>query len=119
MLNHVDNLGSTLQHKTMSAAEGQTSIRMTVETLDQPGYQSFQSMKTILIKACVQENLESQLNDACKNYQSDLDKDLLQAQLLTLGVSYSQAEQAEQEEPKNRMSVFNIREYLLRVLSVH
>lgn len=76
---------------------------------DQPGYQSFQSMKTILIKACVQENFESQLNDACKNYQSDLDKDLLQAQLLTLGVSYSQAEQ---EESKNRMSVFNIREYL-------
>lgn len=66
-------------------------------------------MKTILIKACVQENFESQLNDACKNYQSDLDKDLLQAQLLTLGVSYSQAEQ---EESKNRMSVFNIREYL-------
>ena len=87
-----------------------------LETLNQPRYQSFQSMKTILIKACVQENFESQLNNACKNYQSDLDKDLLQTQLLTLGVSYSQAEQ---EEPKNRMSVFNIREYLLRVLSVH
>ena len=34
MLNHVNNLSSTLQHKTMSAAEGQTLVRMTVETLE-------------------------------------------------------------------------------------
>ena len=184
VLKHVDNLSSTLQHKTMSAAEGQTLARMTVETLEsirndasfdlfwqstkkkaesldieeprlprqrktpkrfddgtsagefhsspvsfykqiyyevldmmincikqrfsQPGYQSFQSMETLLIKACMQENFDSELSDVCQTYQGDLDEDLLQAQLLTLGVSYSQSEQ----EDSGNMSVFNIREYL-------
>ena len=33
VLNHVDNLNGTLQHKSMSAAEGQVIAKMTVETL--------------------------------------------------------------------------------------
>ena len=33
VLNHVDNLSSMLQHKSMSAAEGQVITKMTVETL--------------------------------------------------------------------------------------
>ena len=33
MLNHVHNLSSTLQHKSMSAAEGQVLAKMTIETL--------------------------------------------------------------------------------------
>lgn len=33
ILNHADNLSSTLQHKTMSAAAGQEIARMTVQTL--------------------------------------------------------------------------------------
>ena len=33
ILRHTDNLSSTLQHKSMSAAEGQEIARMTVDTL--------------------------------------------------------------------------------------
>ena len=33
VLNHVDNLSSTLQYKSMSATEGQVLAKMTVETL--------------------------------------------------------------------------------------
>ena len=33
VLNHVDNLSSTLQHKSMSAADGQVLAKMTIETL--------------------------------------------------------------------------------------
>ena len=34
VLRHADNLSSTLQHETMSAAAGQELARMTVQTLE-------------------------------------------------------------------------------------
>ena len=153
VLNHVDNLSSTLQHKSMSAAEGQVLAKMTVQTLksyrddrsfdlfwestrkraqslevdeprlprwcklprrydeglsdgdfhdtpasfykqkyfealdlmincierrfDQPGYHIFQSMESLLIKACMQDDFESELKDVYETYQDDLDKELL------------------------------------------
>ena len=33
LLKHADNLNSTLQHKTISAAEGQAVAKMTVKTI--------------------------------------------------------------------------------------
>ena len=78
------------------------------QRFNQPGYQSFQSMETLLIKACRQDNFDSELSDVCQTYQGDLDEDLLLVQLLTLGVSYSQSEQ----EDSRNMSVFKITEHL-------
>ena len=44
VLNHVDNLSSMLQHKSMSAAEGQVIAKMTIETLKSIRDDIFQSV---------------------------------------------------------------------------
>ena len=55
----------------------------------------------------MQEDFESELKDLYKTYQDDLDKDLLQSQLLTLRVSFKQ-----QAESSKSITVLDVREYL-------
>ena len=49
------------------------------QRFDQPGYRIFQSMESLLIKACMQDDFESELKDVYDTYQDDLDRDLLHA----------------------------------------
>ena len=164
VLKHADNLSKALQHKSMSAAEGQEVALMTVETLkrirsgecfdmfwskvdhfvsahdvadaelprrrrrpmryddglsggdfheepkqfykqlyfealdlvvnciqsrfDQPGYQIYSSLETLLIKSCKGENSEDALKTVCEFYKDDFDEDLLRTQLQTFKVHY-------------------------------
>lgn len=77
------------------------------QRFDQPGYRIFQSMESHPIKACMRDDFESELKEVYETYQDDWDKDLLQSQLLTLGVSFKH-----QAESNKSITVVDGREYL-------
>lgn len=64
-------------------------------------------MESLLIKACMQDDFESELKDVYETYQDDLDKDFLQSQLMTLGVRFKQ-----QAESSKSITVLDVRKYL-------
>ncbi len=55
----------------------------------------YQSLETLLLKACKEENYEDELTATCAFYKDDFVVHLLQAQLHTFGMHFRQSEQAE------------------------
>ena len=184
VLKHTDNLSRTLQHASMSAAEGQHITAMTVATLnsmrsddqfdlfwdlvvlkaeelgvdepklprkrklphryddgsssgdfpsppkahfkpayfeaidlitnciqerfDQPGYQIYRSLETLLVKASKREEFQENLDDVCAFYHDDFDKELLHSQLQTFGIHFQTV-----EETATQISVFDVKRYFL------
>ena len=59
------------------------------ERFDQPDYRIYCQLELLLLKACQRKDFTSELNAVCAFFKDDLDKDQLQAQLLTLGIHFS------------------------------
>jgi hypothetical protein len=74
------------------------------ERFDQPGYQIYRFLESLLLKACQQEDLDSELEIVCK---TDFDRDLLLSQLQTLGVHF------QQQAGTNPKTLFDVKDYLL------
>ncbi len=186
ILRHSDNLSSTLQHKTLSAAEGQYIAQMAVATLKsvrneesfdlfwqkvnsrasqldvgepqlprrrrlprrlddglsaaefhdspkifyrqqyfeaidlivncvddrfkQDGYRVYQSLESLLSKACKQEDLTSDLDVVCDFYGNDFNKDLLTSHLQILGVHYQEV-MADSGSSTANLSIFDMKSY--------
>ena len=188
LLKHADNLSRTLQSKTISAAEGQETAKMTVDTIkslrsdrmfdlfwlkvnrlasefdidephlprrrrvprrlddglsegdfhddpkslyrqlyyeaidltvntiqdrfDQPGYRIYNSLETLLLRACKQEDFEDILQKVCKFYKDDFDQEILHTHLQTFGVHFQQV-QDHPLEGNTKFTIFDIKEYFL------
>ena len=184
VLKHTDNLSRTLQHASMSAAEGQHITAMTVATLnsmrsddqfdlfwdlvvlkaeelgvdepklprkrklphryddgsssgdfpstpkahfkpayfeaidlitnciqerfDQPGYQIYRSLETLLVKASKREEFQENLDDVCAFYHDDFDKEFHHSQLQTFEIHFQTV-----EETVTQISVFDVKRYFL------
>ena len=189
LLKHADNLSSTLQHKTISAAEGQQVAQMTVQTLrslrneasfdlfwlkvnkiasdfgvgepqlprrrrvprryddgqsegdfhaeakslyrqqyfeaidlivtcieyrfNQPGYKTYQSLQSLLLKACRLEECESDLQTVCQFYKDDFDQNLLRTQLQTLGLHFQQVQGQPAGSTNTKFNIFDVKNYFL------
>ena len=75
---------------------------------NQPGYRIYRSLESLLMKACKKEDMESDLEAVCEFYRDDFNKELLCAQLQTLGVHF----QTQVDSAKN-LSIFDVKTYLL------
>ena len=49
---------------------------------DQPGFSIYQSIESLLVKAC-KKDVSSDLDEVCEMYNDDFDMDLLYTQLLS------------------------------------
>ena len=183
ILKHADNLSSTLQHESVSAAEGQQIAKMTVQTLqsirndesfenfwkcttekakqldigepklprqrkrtrryddgnysgyfhdtsealfkqmyfealdliinciqdrfDQPGFRIYQSVESLLVKACQQKDWKSDLDIVCEMYKDDFNKDLLSTQLNILEANFKDYDSSD------NITIFDVKNYLL------
>ena len=58
------------------------------DRLNQPGFAKYHLLDSLLIKAFLQDEIESDVNVVCEFFHDDFDKDLLIAQLHTLGVQF-------------------------------
>ena len=72
------------------------------ERFHQPRYKIYNSLESLLMKACKQEELESEL---CKTYKDDFDAALLHTQLQTLGVH--------KQAGTNLKNILDVKDYLL------
>ena len=63
------------------------------ERFNQPGYQIYQSLETLLIKASKREDFQENLDDVCAFYHYDFAKELLQSQLETSGTHFQKVEE--------------------------
>lgn len=79
------------------------------DRFNQPGYRIYTSLQSLLSKACKQENLVSDLDAICEFYRDDFDKELLRAQLQTLGVHYQQVRGQTREDTSPNLSIFDIK----------
>ena len=73
---------------------------------DQPGYRKYQSIESLLIKACKREEWKSDLEVVCKTYKDDFDKDLLCTQLNILGANFN-------DQETSAITIFDIKDYML------
>ena len=78
------------------------------DRFDQSGYWIYQSLETLLMKACKQEKFEEDLDVVCSFYRDDFDKELLRTQLQTLGTHFIMMEQ-----PSTQTSIFDLKRYFL------
>ena len=75
---------------------------------DQPGYRIYQSLETLLVKACKQEELQEHLDKVCDFYHDDFDKEMLHCQLQTFGVHFQTV-----EEQVAHITIFDVKRYFL------
>ena len=60
------------------------------ERFTQEGYATYSSIEALLVKACCQQDFETELAAVCAFYSDDFDKSLLHVQWVTLGVCFAQ-----------------------------
>ena len=77
------------------------------ERFDQPGYRIYQSLESLLMKACKKEEIAE--NAVCTFYGNDFDKILLRSQLQTFGIHFHDA----LKEPAQQITIFDIKRYFL------
>ena len=186
LLKHSDNLSSTLQHKSLSAAEGQKIAQMTLEVIkqlrkeesfdifwlkvkkftdendieephlprnrkrplryddsqsegyfhaeikslyrqsyyeavdllisciedrfQQPGYEKYKRLESLLFKACISEDIENEIAEVYQLYKDDFDSNILQAQLQVFKTHFNQI----QNNPlPDTIDIFVLKQYFL------
>jgi len=67
------------------------------ERFRQDGYATYSRIETLLVKACRQEDFESDIAFVCDFYKDDFDRQALHTQLVTLGVHYAISVQRERQ----------------------
>ena len=70
----------------------------------QPVYRIYQSLETLLTKACKQEELEEDVDFVCAFYRDEFDKELLRTQFQTLKTHFM-------EQPSTQISIFDLKHY--------
>ena len=83
------------------------------DRFDQPGYRLYMNLEQLLTNAILQKDFTSQLQLVCEFYGDDLDRDLLQFQLLTFRINF----QATFEGNLTTVTIFDVLEYF-RALSI-
>ena len=76
------------------------------DRFNQPGFAMYHLLNSLLIKACLQNEIETDVNVICEFFHDEFDKDLLIVQLHTLGVLQDHFVHT------NHVNVFNVKEYL-------
>ena len=76
------------------------------DRFNQPGFRIYQRIESLLVKACKQEELKSDIEVVCKTYKDDFDKDLLFTQLKILGANFASSKESS-------ITIFDIKDYLL------
>ena len=61
------------------------------DRFDQPGFRIYQSIQSLLVKACKQKEWGSDLESACETYKDDFDKEVLRTQLGVLGANFEKS----------------------------
>ena len=80
---------------------------------NQPGYKVYQTLESILIKACKSQELESDLETICQFYKEDFDQDLLRTQLQTFAVHFQQVHEGSSDSTTKNVNIFDVKSYLL------
>ena len=80
---------------------------------EQPGYAVYCNLEQLLVKACLGENVFSELQEVCSFYKNDFQKELLHAQLETFGIDF---QRAQRESPGSHLiktpMILDIKDYL-------
>ena len=79
------------------------------DRLDQPGYKIYCNLEELLIKASMRDDFKEPFQAVCDFYQDDLNRDLLEAQLITFGITFRSATTSSSEPRKP--TVFGIRDH--------
>ena len=83
-----------------------TIIMCITDRFDQPGYRVYSEVEQLLLKACKQENFESELKSVCSFYRDDFNPPLLCSQLHTFGVDFS-------KEGTRNVTILDVRDYFV------
>ena len=83
------------------------------DQFDQPGYRIYNSLETLLIKACKHEELDDSLEAVCSFYKDDFDQDLLRTQLQTFGVHFQQLNPSPTGVSNTHLTIFDVKNYFL------
>ncbi len=186
LLKHSDNLSSTLQHKSLSAAEGQKIAHMTLEVIkrlrneesfdlfwmkvekfseengiekpslprrrkcpmrfddgesedhfhseiksfyrqsyyeavdllisciedrfQQPGYEKYKRLESLLLKACTSVDTEEEVAEICQFYKDDFNHSILQTQLQVFHTHFSSTQT---DNHPQKIDIFDIKKYFL------
>ena len=65
-----------------------STISCLKDRFDQPGYKIYCNLEELLIKASMRDDFNEPFQAVCNFYQDDLNRDLLEAQLVTFGVNF-------------------------------
>ncbi len=83
---------------------------------DQPGYKKYESLQTLLLKACQLEDFENELHTVCQFYKNDFEEAVLRTQLQTFGTHF-QSQNQSNEISSQTINIFYIRSYFLSLSS--
>ena len=73
----------------------------------QPGYEVYSRLETLLVGAAIGGNIEADLNFVCDFYKDDLEKDILEAQLVTFRLEFQRTNPSEKKP-----NIFEIKKFL-------
>ena len=74
---------------------------------DQPGFRSYRSIESLLLKASKKEDLSAELDELCKTYKDDFDREVLYTQLQILGSNFNG------DCKRKDITIFDVRNYLV------
>lgn len=78
------------------------------DSYNQPGYRVYCHLEALLVKACKQESVESDVQFVCDFYKDDFNQSSLCTQLQILGVHFQQ-----QDQCTSNLTIFDVKQYLL------
>ena len=118
---HYDGLASGHTHDTQKAHFRQpyyealdNTISCLKDQFNQPGYNIYCNLEELLIKASMREDFKDPFQTVCDFYKDDFNRDLLEAQLITVGVNL-QCDTTSSGKPI-KPTIFDIRDHF-KVLS--
>ena len=76
------------------------------DRFNQPGHRVYSEVEQLLLKACEQEYLDSELKSVCSFYKDDFDPPLLCSQLHSFGVDFN-------KEGAQNVTIFDIQDYFV------
>ena len=60
------------------------------DRFQQPGYEKYKRLESLLFKACISEDIENEIAEVCQFYKDDFDSNILQAQLQVFKTHFNQ-----------------------------
>ncbi len=88
------------------------------DRFNQDGHRMYHSLETLLLKACISEDFESDLNSVCQFYKDDFDQNLLHTQLQTFAMHFQQVQEIP-PDPTAKINIFDVKKYILSLSPAH